>query len=276
MQLLSPDEIDRIERAGRLLWSLLAEQAKAIRPGQSTQQIVSAMGSRIVDAGARPAMDGACAVLGTPAPTTPRFPAPASVCIDDEAMLAVPGSRAIEPGSCITLDAAIEVDGRYADAAIAAVIEPGPASADAQRLVEAARQTTERACLACRAGRRWSQVARLIASTARGAGCGVVAGYAGHGVGRSLHTPPALPIGLADPRRPGASGDPVLTEGMVLSIEPILTLGSGRVSTARDGWTVRTMDGSLACFEEWMVAVGPRGGRVLAGPESGEPGLSGG
>jgi methionyl aminopeptidase len=252
----SPRDLEEMRRAGAVLWEILGRAVAGVSPGITTAEIDRRIAADIAAAGAEP--------LGQEV----GFPAAASVCINEEAVHGVPGPRIVRAGDVVTIDAALRLGGWCVDAARAVLV--GKGSEEARRLVAAARGAVEAAIAAMRPGRRWSEVAAEAARVARGAGCAVVAEYAGHGIGRELHEPPACPFARnpaeSGGQRPSPGQDFILRPGMTLTIEPVLTLGGPAVLGLDDGWTVATADRSWAAHEERTAAVVRRGSEVLTGP----------
>jgi methionyl aminopeptidase len=147
------------------------------------------------------------------------------------------------------------LDGYYGDAAVTFPV--GEVGADARRLLEVTRGCLEDAVAQVRPGNRLGDVSAAVQRRAEAAGFGVVREFVGHGIGRSLHEEPQVP-------NYGVAGHgPVLKEGLVIAIEPMVTCGNWRVRIDPDGWTARTEDGKLAAHFEYSVAVTTDGHRVL-------------
>jgi methionyl aminopeptidase len=190
------------------------------------------------------------------------FPGAASITINEEVAHAPPGPRILRAGDIVTIDAAIRLNGWCADAAACLVI--GPASPDAARLIQAAREATSAAIGALQPGRRWSEAAAAAVRAASAHGCSVLSGFAGHGIGQRLQEPPSA--SFPDPgggQEPSTCQDFVLRPGMVLTVEPLLILGRPVVLGLDDAWTVVTADRSAAAHEERTVAVTRSGPQVL-------------
>jgi methionyl aminopeptidase len=175
------------------------------------------------------------------------FPGSALISINDEVVHGVPGDRPLARGDVVKLDVTVEKNRYMADAARTVIVEAG--SEVARRLRLCVRQAFERALRVARAGRRVSEVGRVIEREVRGYGFSVVRGLDGHGIGRTIHEPPNVPNSF-DPRQTD-----VLTEGLVITIEPIICAGSGRAVETSDGWTLRTVDGSLAAHHEHTLVI---------------------
>jgi methionyl aminopeptidase len=175
------------------------------------------------------------------------FPGTVLISINDEIVHGIPGTRRIHAGDIVKLDVTVEKGGYVADAARSVVVEP--AGEQARRLVACARGAFEAALGVARAGVRVNQIGRAIEAEVRRRGFSVVAGLAGHGVGRTIHEEPSVPNHY-DPRQRD-----VLTEGLVLTIEPMISAGSTRVVQDADGWTLRTADGAWSAHHEHTLVI---------------------
>ena len=166
----------------------------------------------------------------------------------------IPGARVIAAGDIVKIDVTVEKDGYVADAARTVVVAPG--SRQAHELAECASASFGAALQVARAGVRVNEIGRAVQREVRRRGFTVVAGLAGHGVGRTIHEPPSVPNEYDRFQRD------VLTEGLVITIEPMITAGSSRVVQDRDGWTLRTRDGSLSAHYEQTILI-TRGAPVV-------------
>jgi methionyl aminopeptidase len=175
------------------------------------------------------------------------FPGTVLISINDEVVHGVPGSRRIRAGDIVKIDVTVEKGGYVADAARSVVVEPGHPVA--HRLVACAAAAFDAGLAVARAGARVNEIGRAVEREVRRRGFSVVLGLAGHGVGRAIHEAPPVP-NQYDP-----SQRDVLTEGLVLTIEPMVSAGSGRVVQGADGWTIRTRDGSLSAHHEHTLVI---------------------
>jgi methionyl aminopeptidase len=175
------------------------------------------------------------------------FPGTVLISINDEVVHGVPGQRQIQPGDLVSLDVTVELDGYVADAARSLVVPPGADTA--HRLVACARAAFDAALDVATAGTRVSEIGRAVQREARRHGFAVVKGLTGHGVGRTIHEPPSVP------NEWNPTQTDVLTEGLVIAIEPMIAVGSGRPFEDSDGWTIRTRDRGLAAHYEDTVVI---------------------
>jgi len=175
------------------------------------------------------------------------FPGTVLISVNDEIVHGVPGKRRLEQGDLVKLDVTVEKDGYIADAARSSVV--GGDNDSAARLRDCAVAAFEASLAVARAGNRVSEIGRVVEREVRGRGFAVVRGLSGHGVGRTIHEPPTVYNHYVATQRD------VLEKGMVLTIEPLISAGSGNVIHDVDGWTLRTADGSLAAHHEHTLVI---------------------
>jgi methionyl aminopeptidase len=243
--LKSPREIALMRRGGQILAELVEMLKRTVAAGMSTLEIDEEAEAFIVRRGARSAFKG---YRG--------FPATVCVSINEEVVHGIPSAhRRLKEGDIVGLDLGCIVDGYYADCAVTVPI--GEVPGRVQALLDATRESLDRAIDECRAGRRLSDISHAVQSHVEGRGFAVVRMFVGHGIGRALHEDPQIP-NFGDPGR-----GPVLRPGMVLAIEPMVTMGTWEVRILDDGWTAVTEDGSLAAHFEHTVAITDNGPEVL-------------
>lgn len=243
MSIKSQAEFDRLREIGLIVRRALDAAAAAVRPGATTREIDQA-GARVLAAhGAESAP-----------PKVYNFPGAFCISVNDEAIHGIPGDRVIAPGDLVKLDLVAEKDGYFADAAV--TVPVGAVCEQARSLAQCAETAFSRALRVARAGNRVHDIGHEVESEARRRGFAVIRELCGHGVGRTIYEPPAVP-NYYDPAQRMR-----LTEGLVITIEPILAAGRGRPQLQRDGWTICTADGSLAAHYEHTVVI-TRGTPVL-------------
>jgi methionyl aminopeptidase len=171
----------------------------------------------------------------------------------------IPSRTKLREGDLLSVDFAVHLDGWCADAAFSVVVgngDPGD-----EKLIATTEAALEAGIAAARPGAQMGDVGHAIGQVARGAGYGMLADHGGHGVGRSMHEEPHVP-NEAKPRR-GLT----LRPGLVIAIEPMLHAGGGdSYRHDRDGWTIRTADGSRAAHAEHTIAITEDGPRILTLP----------
>ncbi|HOX38655.1 MAG TPA: type I methionyl aminopeptidase [Candidatus Brocadiia bacterium] len=243
----SEDEIGKMRRAGRIVALALDLGNRMAKPGLRICDLDAAIEELILGADAIPAFKG---YRG--------YPATICASVDEEVVHGIPDSRRLKEGGILGLDVGAVLDGYYADAAV--TIPIGRISAQATRLMDAAREALDAAILEARPGRRVSDISRAIQTTVEKKGFSVVRTYTGHGIGSRLHEDPQIP-NYVDGQT--ASRDEALACGATLAIEPMVNEGTWRTKVLSNGWTVVTADGRLSSHFEHTVAVQPHGPEVL-------------
>jgi methionyl aminopeptidase len=225
-----------LHAAGRVVRLALDAMAAVLGPGVTTGELdaVAADVFAAHDARSAPAL-----VYG--------FPRAVLISVNDEVVHGVPGSRRIERGDVVKLDVTVELAGYMADAARTVVVEG--ATEQARKLARCAERAFAAALGVATAGRKVREIGRTVERVVRDDGFTVIRGLAGHGIGRTIHEPPSVPNHF-DPWQ-----QDVLTEGLVLTIEPIICAGRDAVTEDDDGWTIRTRDGSLAAHHEHTLII---------------------
>jgi methionyl aminopeptidase len=236
MSIESDADWEGLRAAARIARDTLDLLERAVRPGVTTRQLDALAAERFAISGARsaPAM-----VYG--------FPGTVLLSVNEEIVHGVPGERILAGGDLVKLDVTVEKDGYVVDAARSVVI--APAGDTARRLVACAEAAFRAALEVARAGVRVSEIGRAVEHEVHRHGFHVVPELAGHGVGRTIHEPPTVP-NRWDPRQRD-----VLTEGLVLTIEPLISAGPARPVQGADGWTIRTSDASLAAHHEHTLVI---------------------
>jgi len=236
MSITTVEELGGMRAVGAVVRRTIDAMAAHVAPGVTTGEL-DAIGSGVMKQhGARSAP---ALVYG--------FPGANCISVNDEAVHGVPGSRRLRDGDIVTLDVTVEKDGFMADAAVTLTV--GDVSRDTRRLVSCAERGFRKAMGVVRAGVRVREVGRAVEREVRQAGFSVIRELGGHGIGRTIHEDPHVP-NYADP-----FARAVLTDGMVITVEPIIALGSAKVVVADDGWTVRTADGLPSAHYEHTLVV---------------------
>jgi len=237
IELKSTREIGLMRRGGHILADVVDRLRSTVKPGMSTLEIDEDIESFITARGAKPAFKG---YRG--------FPATVCISINEEVVHGIPSAhRHIKEGDIVGLDLGCIVEGYYADCAFTLAI--GDVPPKVQQLLDVTRESLDQAIQECRPGRRLSDVSHAVQTHVERHGLSVVRAFVGHGIGRALHEDPQVP-NFGDPGR-----GPQLRPGMVLAIEPMVTMGSWEVKVLDDGWTAVTRDGSLAAHFEHTIAV---------------------
>jgi methionyl aminopeptidase len=183
------------------------------------------------------------------------FPGCVLISVNDEVVHGVPGPRRLRRGDLVKLDVTLQKDGYVADAARTVIV--GEGSLAATRLRDCARAALAEALSVARAGIKVNRIGRVVERTVRAHGFAIVPGLEGHGVGRTIHEPPSVPNHYV------ATQQDVLADGLVLTIEPIISARQAELRQDADGWTLRTHNGSLAAHEEHTLLITTTGVEIL-------------
>lgn len=237
VKIKNPRQIARIKESCDILSLLLKELAPMAREGVTTWELDAFARDYIAKAGGKPAFLG---YMG--------YPAALCVSIDEEVIHGIPSkARRLKRGDIVSLDCGIDLGGYFSDAAISVAV--GRADFEAERLLKATKECLDAAVAQAAKGNRIHHIGKAVSAIAGEHGYGVVHQFCGHGVGFSQHEDPQVPNYVS----PGPN--PRIVPGMVLAIEPMITLGTGDVRILQDGWTVVTLDSSRAAHFEHTVAV---------------------
>jgi methionyl aminopeptidase len=240
----SPAEIEKMRRAGLILAAAMDDVESRIAVGVSTAELVGAVERFIRARGGVPTFKGYRGF-------------PGSICASPNAMIVhgIPGSYRLQEGDNISVDMGVTLDGWVADAARTFAV--GEIGDEQRNLLSATEESLYAGVAECRAGNRMGDMSHAIQSVAEAAGLSVVRSLVGHGIGREMHEDPQVP----NYGKPGRG--PLLEEGMVLAVEPMMTSGRAAVRVAGDGWAIFSQDGSPAAHFEFTVAITADGPRVL-------------
>jgi len=236
MSIKTQAELKKLQVIGKIVRLTLEEMAAAVRPGVTTAAIDSVGAAVLEKYGAE-----------SSPPLVYGFPGTACISVNDEAIHGIPGMRILAEGDLVKLDVTAQKDGYVADAAV--TVRVGRVSATAEALARCAETAFRQGLKAARAGNRVCEIGRAVEREVRRCGFSVIKELCGHGVGRTIHEEPCVPNHY-DPRFRAK-----LTDGLVITIEPIIAAGGGRAELQPDKWTIRTGDGSLAAHYEHTVVV---------------------
>jgi methionyl aminopeptidase len=242
--LKSPEEVGKIQQAGRIVAEVLKELKEQVKPGVTTLDLDEIAEKGIRKRGGQPAFKG---YRG--------FPATLCASVNNEIVHGIPSKRTLQEGDIIGLDLGAIVDGYYGDAAITVAV--GALRPEVQRLVTVTEESLYKGIDQMKVGNRLSDVSHAVQEHVEAAGFSVVKDFVGHGIGQSLHEEPQLP----NFGKPGQG--PRLRPGMVLAIEPMVNMGKDGVLVLSDHWTAVTEDGSLSAHFEHTVAITESGPVIL-------------
>lgn len=236
MSVETPEELEALKAAGRVVAEAIKTMRAHTQPGVTTRELDEIGGRVLARAGARsgPQLDYG-------------FPGINCISVNDEAVHGIPSQRRLRDGDLVKLDVTAELEGFYADACVSVAV--GKASPSAQRLAATSRKALNRAMNVARAGVPLNHIGRAIEQTVSAEGYSVCTDLMGHSIGRRIHEAPFIPSYDA----PGF--DQPLTEGLVITIEPIIAAGRGAVRETGDGWTIKSLDGSRVAQTEHTIII---------------------
>jgi methionyl aminopeptidase len=253
----TPEQIEKMRAAGLVVAAALAAMRDAVAPGVSTAKLDQIADEVIRSAGAVASFKG-----------YQGYPATICASVNSQVVHAIPSAgQVLHDGDLISIDCGAILDGWHGDSAI--TVGAGNISRDLERLTAAAEDSLWAGLAAAAQGTisgrgRLTDISRAVEVAVRKAGrFGIVDGYGGHGIGTEMHQDPHV----LNHGRPGKG--PRLVPGLVLAIEPMITLGSPRTVELSDGWTVVTQDGSVAAHVEHTAALMPDGIWVLTAEDGG-------
>ncbi len=257
IELKTPSQLTAMREAGLVVAEVLKTVAAAAGPGVSTGELDVIAARVIRDAGAKPSFLGYHG-----------YPGCICTSVNDQIVHGIPSNEVVlAEGDLLSIDAGAIVRGWHGDAAVTVPI--GPITEQAAALMAACELALWRGIETAVVGRRLTDVSHAIEQSAQQSGpYGIVREYTGHFIGSQMHMEPPVP----NYGRPGRG--PVLTEGMAMAIEPMLVLGDRHTDLLDDGWTVRTVDGSLAAHFEHTVAITADGPQVLTAEDGGAAGFA--
>ncbi len=236
MSVETEEELAALRAAGRVVADALRAMRRAVRPGVTTAELDDVGAEVFRRAGARsgPQLDYG-------------FPGVNCISVNDEAVHGIPSHRRLRDGDLVKLDVTAELDGFYADACV--TVSVGRPRASAMGLTATARRALHSAMAAAHAGAPLNGIGAAVEQMVTARGHAVCTDLMGHGIGRRIHEPPHVPNHYV----PALSQ--TLTEGLVLTIEPIISAGTGATRAASDGWTVKTADGTLSAHVEHTLVI---------------------
>ncbi len=248
IQIKSKREIELMAESGRILSLIHKTLKEHIKVGITTKELDQIAEDIIKREGVIPAFKG-----------YQGFPACLCTSVNEVVVHGIPDDRKLEDGDIITIDGGVIYEGYYSDAARTHLV--GNVKPEIVALVEAAKDAFYEGLKECYVGNRLSNIGNSVQVFVESKGYGVVRDLVGHGVGRSLHEDPQVPnYGLRDK-------GPRLKEGMVIAVEPMITLGTYEVETLEDGWGIVTLDGKHSAHHEQTIAITKDGPVILTNSE---------
>lgn len=257
VQVKNDQQIRQMRQAGLVVAAALEAIVDAVRPGVTGLELDAIAEDVIRSAGASPSFLGYHG-----------FPASTCVSVDNAIVHGIPNDDPIAEGALLSVDCGAKLNGWHGDAAVTVAV--GQVGREALRLSEVTRSALWHGIARAQPNGRLSDIGAAVEGAVRAAAhdFGIVRDYVGHGIGTEMHMPPDVPnVG------PAGMG-PELIPGLVLAVEPMVTLGAADTDTLADGWTVVTMDGSLAAHWEHTVAITSTGPWVLTATDGGRAELA--
>jgi len=238
------DELNKMRKAGKVVAEMHEVTRAALRPGITTMDLNNLAAEVIAKRGARSNFLGYHG-----------FPAVICTSPNDMIVHGIPGDYVLEEGDIISVDCGAIIEGYHGDAAYTAGV--GQISKVAQKLIEVTERSMYAGIDQLTIGNRLHEVGRAVQQVAEAAGFSVVREYVGHAIGTAMHESPQVPNYW-----PGSPG-PVLKEGMVFAVEPMVNVGSYDTYVLDDGWGVMTQDGKLSAHFEHTIAVTENGPEIF-------------
>ncbi len=244
IRIKSANEVDILRKAGKILSSIVVPLQSSLTSGMSTKDIDLKADGLIRQNKVTAAFKG---YRG--------FPGVTCISVNEEVVHGIPGSRVIRDGDIVSVDIGIIYEGYYSDTAVTVPI--GNVSPEVRRLLDVTQASLYRGIEQARVGNRLSDISFAVQSFVEMHGFSVVRDFVGHGIGRALHEEPEIP-------NYGRAGQgPVLAEGMVFAIEPMVNMGTHRTKVLNDGWTVVTIDGKPSAHFEHTIVITSKGPEIL-------------
>jgi methionyl aminopeptidase len=252
--LRSRREIELIRKAGAVVADVLSKLQEVAEPGVTTAWLDSIALQITAQAGAEALFKGVRSPCA-------RLPFPGAICasINEQVVHGIPSETVrLKEGDILSIDFGAERDGYCGDAAVTVAV--GRISEDKRKLIDVTRHVLDIAIAQAKPGVKWSRIAAEMQDYAESAGFSVVKDFVGHGIGVKMHEEPKVPNFVSDEL---LICDIILTEGMVLAVEPMVNAGTSDVQTLKDGWVVVTKDGKCSAHFEHTIAIVKNGCEVL-------------
>ncbi len=230
-------DLEMLQRIGQICGMTVRHMLDHVEPGMTTKQLDQIGAAFLQRHGARSAPILAYG-----------YPGHTCISLNDVAAHGIPSDEVvIQPGDMINVDVSAELEGYWADTGASMPVPP--VNAEYEQLCEWTRKALDAAIGVAQAGQPVNVIGRAVEQVAAESGYTIIKQLTGHGVGRHIHEKPSVPNFY------NARYTEALTEGLVITIEPFLSLGAGRVFTDSDGWTLRSLDGSVAAQFEHTVVI---------------------
>ncbi len=261
----TPEEIEIMQEGGKILAEIMKELGKKVKPGVTTKELDRAAEALIFKSG------GECSFkdYDIPDDSSRKKPYPACLCtsIDEVIVHAIPSDRILKEGEIISLDLGLRWKGFHSDMAL--TLPVGRVTLEKQKLIEVTKEALEIGIKEIKPGNQIGDISRAIQKYVEGQGFNVVRELCGHGIGREIHEDPQILNSvsfekeLVDKVKFQDDGKIRIREGMVLCLEPMVTVGNWRIKKSKDGFGYETKDGSLSAHFEHTIAVTKDGAKIL-------------
>jgi methionyl aminopeptidase len=239
--LKTEDEINLLRNANRLVGQTLAEVAKIVKPGVTTQQLDTLAEQFIRDHGAVPTFKGFPNPYGSP------FPASLCTSVNGVVVHGIPNDEPLKEGDIVSVDCGALLEGFNGDSCYTFCV--GQVSEEIKQLLRVTKESLYKAIDQAIVGRRIGDISYAVQSHCEQYGYGVVKEFVGHGIGREMHEDPQVP----NYGRLGTGKQ--LKNGLCIAIEPMITLGSPEIQLMEDRWSVITRDRKPAAHFEHTIAI---------------------
>jgi methionyl aminopeptidase len=238
MVVKSPQELAGLFKVGKVVGESIVHMARQMRPGMTTAELDAIGAAYLKSKGAHSAPQ-----------VTYKYPSATCISINEQAAHAIASAqRVIQPGDLVNIDVSAELGGFFADSGASFPVPP--VKPEIEKLCRYTKKALRAAIKAVRAGEPLLAIGRAVEPIAKEGGYKIIQDLGGHGIGRKLHEPPhSIPHYLNKRARLK------LQSGLVLTIEPFLTAGQGKIYTAEDGWTLITTDGALSAQYEHTLVI---------------------
>ncbi|MEJ2647900.1 MAG: type I methionyl aminopeptidase [Sedimentisphaerales bacterium] len=252
--LRSPREIELMRQAGAVVADVLLKLKEKSKPGVNTAYLNDIAMQMVRETGAEALFKGVRSPLA-------KIPFPGAICtsVNEQLVHGIPSDKTnLHDGDILSIDFGVRLNGYCGDSAI--TIPIGEISREKRRLMDLTKSLLDIAIEKAAPNVKWSQIAAVMQEKAESAGFSVVRDFVGHGIGTNMHEDPKVPNFVS---RELLANDIVLTEGMVIAVEPMVNAGSSAVRTLRNGWTVVTKDKKCSAHFEHTIAIVENGCEVL-------------
>ncbi|MDP8213529.1 MAG: type I methionyl aminopeptidase [Candidatus Zapsychrus exili] len=238
------EEIVILQKAGKILSRVIKGLKRSLTSGMTTKDIDTLAEKLINEYGAKPAFKG---YRG--------FPGCVCTSINEEVVHGIPSNRILNDGDIISIDAGLIYEGYYSDTAFTTGV--GRISSELKKLIKTTEQSLYQGIKKAKVGNHLTDISNAIQSHVESNSFSVVREFVGHGIGKNLHEDPEIP----NFGNPGEG--PVLEEGMIFAIEPMVNVGSWKTDILDDGWTVVTKDRKPSAHFEHTIAILKNGPLIL-------------